>query len=139
MGVPARYCLMGIEPQTLELRRRLAAAEALLREHAARDAAFREHVTRHRLLIESWAQAVWETDAAGVVVADSPAGAPIPAKPLRNGSATAGLTQFIQTTAPMPSGNGERRSLRANPSTPSFVFVRLPAAGVGPMSAPPPW
>lgn len=32
----------------------------------------RESETRHRLLIESWAQAVWETDAAGVVVADSP-------------------------------------------------------------------
>lgn len=27
---------------------------------------------RHRLLIESWTQAVWETDAAGVVVTDSP-------------------------------------------------------------------
>lgn len=27
---------------------------------------------RHRLLIESWTQAIWETDAAGVVVADSP-------------------------------------------------------------------
>lgn len=28
--------------------------------------------TRHRLLIQSWAQAEWETDAEGVVVADSP-------------------------------------------------------------------
>jgi PAS domain S-box-containing protein len=28
--------------------------------------------TRHRLLIESWAQAAWEVDAEGVVVADSP-------------------------------------------------------------------
>lgn len=28
--------------------------------------------TRHRLLIKSWTQAVWETDADGVVVADSP-------------------------------------------------------------------
>lgn len=27
---------------------------------------------RHRLLIESWAQATWETDAHGVVVVDSP-------------------------------------------------------------------
>ncbi|MGH1574051.1 hypothetical protein ACRAWG_29685 [Methylobacterium sp. P31] len=32
----------------------------------------RESEARHRLLIESWAQAVWETDAYGVVVADSP-------------------------------------------------------------------
>ncbi len=30
-----------------------------------------ESETRHRLLIESWVQAVWETDAQGVVVADS--------------------------------------------------------------------
>ncbi|WP_062218731.1 PAS domain-containing protein [Aureimonas sp. D3] len=34
--------------------------------------ALRESEARHRLLIGSWAQAVWETDAAGVVVADSP-------------------------------------------------------------------
>lgn len=32
----------------------------------------RESETRHRLLIESWAQATWETDAAGAVVVDSP-------------------------------------------------------------------
>ncbi|RDI53593.1 PAS domain S-box protein [Microvirga subterranea] len=35
-------------------------------------AALRESEARHRLLIESWTQAVWETDADGVVVADSP-------------------------------------------------------------------
>ncbi len=34
--------------------------------------AMRESEARHRLLIESWAQAIWETDANGVVVADSP-------------------------------------------------------------------
>jgi PAS domain S-box-containing protein len=39
---------------------------------ARTEAALRESETRHRLLIESWAQAVWETDARGVVVADSP-------------------------------------------------------------------
>lgn len=39
-------------------------------EHA--DAALRESEARHRLLIESWAQAVWETDGTGVVVEDSP-------------------------------------------------------------------
>ncbi|WP_398471743.1 PAS domain-containing protein [Tardiphaga sp.] len=33
--------------------------------------ALRESEERHRLLIESWTQAVWETDANGVVVADS--------------------------------------------------------------------
>lgn len=44
------------------LKRRLAAAEAALRESEA----------RHRVLIGSLAQAVWETDAAGVVVKDSP-------------------------------------------------------------------
>ena len=35
-------------------------------------AALRESESRHRLLLHSWAQAVWETDAAGVVVTDSP-------------------------------------------------------------------
>ncbi|WP_198384646.1 PAS domain-containing protein [Roseomonas sp. KE2513] len=35
-------------------------------------AALRESETRYRFLIESWTQAVWETDANGVVVADSP-------------------------------------------------------------------
>lgn len=34
--------------------------------------ALREREARHRLLIESWTQAIWETDAAGFVVADSP-------------------------------------------------------------------
>ncbi|WP_237477286.1 PAS domain S-box protein [Lichenibacterium dinghuense] len=48
-----------------ELNRRLAVAE----EAAA---ALRESGARHRLLVGSWAQAVWETDPAGVVVADSP-------------------------------------------------------------------
>lgn len=36
------------------------------------EASLRENETRHRLLIESWAQAVWETDAKGLVIADSP-------------------------------------------------------------------
>ena len=44
------------------LRQRLAVTEERLREIES----------RHRLLIGSWAQAVWETDAGGVVVADSP-------------------------------------------------------------------
>ena len=44
-----------------DLREQLAATELRLRESES----------RHRLLIGSWAQAVWETDAAGVVVADS--------------------------------------------------------------------
>lgn len=52
-----------------ELQRRLATAE---NQTAAAKAVLRESETRHHLLIESWAQAVWETDAAGVVVADSP-------------------------------------------------------------------
>lgn len=36
------------------------------------EAVLRESEARHRLLLDSWAQAVWETDAEGVVVADSP-------------------------------------------------------------------
>ena len=36
------------------------------------EAALRETDARHRLLIESWVQAIWETDAEGLVVADSP-------------------------------------------------------------------
>ncbi|KAK0332071.1 hypothetical protein LTR94_026384, partial [Friedmanniomyces endolithicus] len=46
-----------------------------LKEVTARvlaERALRETETRHRLLIERWAQAVWETDPDGVVVADSP-------------------------------------------------------------------
>lgn len=34
--------------------------------------AIRDSEARHRLMIESWAQAVWETDAQGAIVADSP-------------------------------------------------------------------
>jgi len=40
-------------------------------QHRA-ERALRASEERHRLLIESWAQAMWETDAAGVVIADSP-------------------------------------------------------------------
>ncbi len=36
------------------------------------ETALRESEARHRLLIGSWAQAVWETDANGLVIADSP-------------------------------------------------------------------
>lgn len=36
------------------------------------ETALREREARHRMLIGSWAQAVWETDADGLVVADSP-------------------------------------------------------------------
>ena len=41
-------------------------------DRARAEAALRESETRHRLLIESWAQASWEAGAHGVVVADSP-------------------------------------------------------------------
>lgn len=44
--------------------------ETTVQHLAERD--IRTSETRHRLLIESWAQAVWETDSAGVVAADSP-------------------------------------------------------------------
>lgn len=53
---------MASQDDDSELRDRLAAAEERLRESEA----------RHRLLIENRAQAVWETDAAGAVVTDSP-------------------------------------------------------------------
>lgn len=54
------------------LEERLARAEAQLAEKARLEAVARESDTRHRLLLGTWAQAVWETDAAGVVTADSP-------------------------------------------------------------------
>lgn len=63
---------MGLEDEIGDLKRKLAEAEARLREKAAVDADLLDSGTRHRLLIESLAQALWETDAAGVVVADSP-------------------------------------------------------------------
>ena len=40
-------------------------------QHRA-EQALRESDARHRLLVESWAQALWETDASGVIIADSP-------------------------------------------------------------------
>ncbi|WP_185020741.1 PAS domain-containing protein [Histidinibacterium lentulum] len=69
-----------------DLQRRLALAGAALSDRAEVEDAFREARDlrraaierlndgdeRHRLLLLSGAQAVWETDAAGVVVADSP-------------------------------------------------------------------
>jgi PAS domain S-box-containing protein len=63
---------MESSPEIKDLKRRLAAAEALVRQSAKLNNDLRESETRHRMLIESWSQAVWETDAAGVVVADSP-------------------------------------------------------------------
>ncbi len=41
-------------------------------ERARTEAALRESETRHRLLVDSVAQATWETDADGVVISDSP-------------------------------------------------------------------
>jgi PAS domain S-box-containing protein len=52
-----------------ELKRLLIIAED---RASSAEAALREGDARSPLLIETWAQAVWETDAAGVVVADSP-------------------------------------------------------------------
>lgn len=75
---------------------------------AERGSALRESEARHRLLIESWAQAVWETDAEGEVVCDSPTGAPTQARRSKNGSAMVGSTPFTLTTAPMPKGSGAR-------------------------------
>ena len=41
-------------------------------ERKAAEATLRESQARQSILIESWAQAVWETDAHGVVITDSP-------------------------------------------------------------------
>lgn len=51
------------------------AAYAVLRPASERiraERVLRESEARHRLLVESWAQAVWEADADGTVVTDSP-------------------------------------------------------------------
>ncbi|WP_376092778.1 PAS domain S-box protein [Roseomonas sp. CCTCC AB2023176] len=49
-----------------------ATAEEELVSRARIEARLRESEARHRLLVGSWAQATWETDGRGVVVADSP-------------------------------------------------------------------
>lgn len=63
--------LRRLEEENEALKRRLAAAEALVAQQASLAAALRSSETRHRLLVDSWTQAVWETDAAGGVTADS--------------------------------------------------------------------
>jgi len=63
---------MADEDDIAGLRTRLALAERRLADSQRTEAALRETEARHRLLIESWAQVEWETDADGVVVADSP-------------------------------------------------------------------
>jgi PAS domain S-box-containing protein len=55
----------------LDVTRRVAAEHELV-SRAKIEARLRESEARHRLLVESFAQAVWEADADGVVVADSP-------------------------------------------------------------------
>ena len=47
-------------------------AEGEVADLKVAQAALSESDTRHRLLIESWAEAIWETDPEGVVVTDSP-------------------------------------------------------------------
>ncbi len=63
---------MDIESENADLKRRLSAVEEMLRKKVAVDASLHESEIRHRQLIESLMQAVWETDSAGVVVTDSP-------------------------------------------------------------------
>ena len=41
-------------------------------DRKSREAALRESEARHRLLVGTWSQAIWETDPEGAVVADSP-------------------------------------------------------------------
>jgi len=55
----------------LDVTRRVDAEEEVA-DLKSTQAALRESEIRHRLLVDSWAQAIWETDSEGVVVKDSP-------------------------------------------------------------------
>lgn len=63
---------MDLRDETPAARQALSEAGAFHHEPANSDPVLRETEARYRLVTESWAQAVWETDAAGVVVTDSP-------------------------------------------------------------------
>ncbi|MGJ3626762.1 PAS domain-containing protein [Sphingomonas sp. MMS24-JH45] len=84
----------------------MAALKARL---AATEERLRESDTRHRLLTESWAQAVWETiGTGGWWLPTVPAGAPTPVRRWRSGWALAGWMPSIPAIGPMPSDNGAR-------------------------------
>ncbi|NGP17287.1 PAS domain-containing protein [Devosia aurantiaca] len=74
-------------------------------EKIAQDA-LRESEVRGRNLIGSWAQAVWETDAEGVVVADSPSWRAYTGQSSDELLGMAGSMRSTQTIAAMQNGNG---------------------------------
>ncbi|WP_425033049.1 PAS domain-containing protein [Pelagibacterium sp.] len=115
-----------------ELRRQLAEAE---NRASTAEAELREAGIRHHVLMESWSRAVWETDAAGAVIKDSP-----------SWRAYTGQTQeewgygWLDAIHPDDREHAERQWREAiaarSLSTPNFGFVRLMGAGAGPMSLP---
>lgn len=100
------------------------------------EAALRESEARHGLLVGSWAQAVWETDARGMVVTDSPSWRAYTGQRLREWLGYGWLNAVHPMTEPMPIDNGTMRSMLANWSMPNSGYVRPMEAGAGPTFAP---
>ncbi|WP_347302427.1 PAS domain-containing protein [Croceibacterium sp. TMG7-5b_MA50] len=104
------------------LRQQLAATQGILRETRVRE----------RLLTQSWAQAVWETDAEGVVVSDSPSWRAYTGQTLEQWLGYG----WLDAVHPDDRIYAERQWQHAASSTPNFAFVPPTVGGAGPTSAP---
>jgi PAS domain-containing protein len=97
--------------------------------------ALREREARQRLLIESWAQAVWETDGEGVVVTDSPSWRAYTGQTLGEWLGFGWLNAVHPDDRAFAAWQWRKQWRRARPSMPSSASGRRAATGGGPTSA----